>query len=119
MSAQSTTTTKKKIAILGGGVGAMTTAYELTNEPGWKDRYESITVYQMGWRLGGKGASGRGPNGRIEEHGLHVWLGFYNNAFQMIQNAYAELGRPPGAPLATWEDAFKKHEFIVLMQKFK
>lgn len=110
---------KKKIAILGGGVGAMTTAYELTNEPGWKDRYESITVYQMGWRLGGKGASGRGVNGRIEEHGLHVWLGFYNNAFQMIQNAYAELGRPPGAPLATWEDAFKKHEFIVLMQKFK
>lgn len=109
---------KKKIAVLGGGVGAMSTVYYLTNEPDWQQKYD-ITVYQMGWRLGGKGASGRGKDGRIEEHGLHVWLGFYNNAFKMIQNVYGELGRPEGTPLATWEDAFKKHSYIVLAQKFK
>lgn len=94
-------------------MGALTAAFELTSPPDWRDRYETITVYQLGWRLGGKGASGRGVYGRIEEHGLHIWLGFYENAFRLIQRAYQELDRPPGAPLATWEDAFKKHSFIV------
>lgn len=109
---------KKKIAVLGGGMGSLTTVFELTNEPNWQARYD-ITVYQLGWRLGGKGASGRGPNGRIEEHGLHVWMGFYDNAFRVIRAAYKELGRPPGTPLATWEEAFKKHSFIVVDENIK
>lgn len=108
----------KKIAVLGGGCGSMAAAFALTEKPGWKDEYE-ITVYQMGWRLGGKGASGRGPNGRIEEHGLHIWLGFYDNAFGVMQRAYKEMGRPVGAPLRDWQDAFKKHSFIVLEEKTK
>lgn len=105
----------KKIAILGGGVSAMTAAFYLTDQPGWQSQYD-ITVYQMGWRLGGKGASGRNAavGERIEEHGLHIWFGFYQNAFKTIQSAYALLGRPPGAPLATWEDAFKpQHSFAL------
>jgi uncharacterized protein with NAD-binding domain and iron-sulfur cluster len=104
---------KKKVVILGGGTASLSTAFELTNRPDWRDRFESITVYQMGWRLGGKGASGRGENDRIEEHGLHIWMGWYANAFKMIQRVYQELGRPPGTPLATWDQAFKKHGFIV------
>ena len=94
----------KKVAILGGGAAALTVAYELTNVADWKDRYESITVYQMGWRLGGKGASGRGLYGRIEEHGLHIWMGWYANAFAMMRAVYEELGRPKDAPLARWDD---------------
>ena len=43
---------------------------------------------------------------RTEEHGLHVWSGFYENAFTVIQRVYRALGRPPGAPLATWTEAF-------------
>lgn len=107
----------EKIAILGGGVGSMTTAYYLTNQPGWQNKYD-ITVYQMGWRIGGKGASGRNAEygQRIEEHGLHIWFGFYENAFAMIREAYAALGRPAGAPLATWQDAFKPHDFVVLSE---
>jgi uncharacterized protein with NAD-binding domain and iron-sulfur cluster len=105
-----------KVAVLGGGVGAMTTAFELTRTPELRARYD-VTVYQMGWRVGGKGASGRNPDQgqRIEEHGLHIWLGFYENAFTVMKEAYAEMDRPPGAPLRTWEDAFKKHSYIVLM----
>lgn len=110
---------KSKIAILGGGVGSMVTAVQLTNDPDWKDHFSSITVYQMGWRLGGKGASGRGKYDRIEEHGLHVWMGFYENAFKAIKTVYEELDRPKDTPLATWEDAFKKHDSIVLMEQFK
>jgi uncharacterized protein with NAD-binding domain and iron-sulfur cluster len=109
---------KQKIAVLGGGMGSLTTVFELTNLPDWRERYE-ITVYQLGWRLGGKGASGRGANGRIEEHGLHVWMGFYDNAFRVIRAAYKEMGRAPGSPLATWEDAFKKHSFIVIGEQIK
>jgi uncharacterized protein with NAD-binding domain and iron-sulfur cluster len=63
---------REKIVILGGGMAALTTAFELTNAKDWQERFESITVYQLGWRLGGKGASGRGPHARIEEHGLHL-----------------------------------------------
>lgn len=108
----------EKIAILGGGVGAMTAAFHLTEQPGWASRYD-ITVYQMGWRLGGKGASGRNPayGQRIEEHGLHIWFGFYENAFAMIRKAYDALERPPGAPLRTWQDAFKPHDFIALAEE--
>src|SRR4249920_1138264 len=106
--------TPKKLVILGGGTSSLTVAYALTLQPDWRDRYESITVYQQGWRLGGKGASGRGENGRIEEHGLHVWMGWYQNSFAMIRQVYEELGRPEGAPLAKWDDAFKRHGFIDL-----
>ena len=98
----------QKIAVLGGGAGALTTVYELTNVPDWQSHYE-ITVYQMGWRLGGKGASGRNRNAanRIEEHGFHIWWGFYDNAFRTIQRCYSELKRPLDKPLATWNEAFK------------
>ena len=109
--------TRERIAILGGGVGAMTCAYWLTTVEGWQDRYE-IDVYQMGWRLGGKGASGRNADleQRIEEHGLHIWFGFYDNAFTTMRGIYGELGRAPGAPLATWEDAFKPHDYVCLAE---
>jgi uncharacterized protein with NAD-binding domain and iron-sulfur cluster len=94
-----------KVAVIGGGCAAMTAAFELT-QPHHEGRF-AVTVYQQGWRLGGKGASGRGPNGRIEEHGLHIWLGFYENAFALMRAAYDELGRDPRAcPIATWRDAF-------------
>ncbi|SHN09349.1 Acetoacetate decarboxylase (ADC) [Duganella sacchari] len=108
----------QKIAILGGGVGAMTTAYYLSDQPGWQNNYD-ITVYQQGWRLGGKGASGRNAKlgQRIEEHGLHIWFGFYANAFKMIKAAYASLDRPAGAPLATWRDAFKQHDYVALSEQ--
>lgn len=109
---------RKKIVILGGGVGAMAAAFALTDQPGWQERYD-VTLYQLGWRLGGKGASGRNPSSgqRIEEHGLHIWLGFYENAFAMIQRCYDELGRKPGEPLATWQEAFKPHSLVVFEEQ--
>lgn len=88
-------------------MGGLSAAWRLS-EPGWRDRFESITVYQRGWRLGGKGASSRGVHGRIEEHGLHIWLGYYENAFRLLRECYAELDRPrsdPDCPIATWDRA--------------
>lgn len=98
---------RRRIAILGGGAGSMTAAYYLSNTPELRERFD-VTVYQIGWRLGGKGANGRRADAgqRIEEHGLHVWGGFYANAFRTMRACYADLNRPAGAPLATVEDAF-------------
>jgi uncharacterized protein with NAD-binding domain and iron-sulfur cluster len=105
-----------KVVILGGGVAGMTTAFELTGE-GWRDRFESVTVYQYGWRLGGKGASGRGVHGRIEEHGLHIWLGFYENAFRMLRECYEELGRDPATcPITTIEAAFERASTFIVQE---
>jgi uncharacterized protein with NAD-binding domain and iron-sulfur cluster len=109
----------QKIAIIGGGVGAITAAFAMTEAEDWQSKYE-ITLYQLGWRLGGKGASGRNmdKSGRIEEHGLHVWAGFYDNAFRAMRLCYAELARRglrnPDAPLGTIEAAFKplNHFFL-------
>lgn len=84
----------KRIAVLGGGVGGCAAAYWLTH-PDQGGRYE-VTLFQTGWRLGGKGASGRNqsPDGHhcSEEHGLHVWFGFYQTAFRMLHDAYALMG---------------------------
>jgi uncharacterized protein with NAD-binding domain and iron-sulfur cluster len=104
----------KKIAILGGGIGALAAAYKLTTQPDWETRFD-ITVYQMGWRLGGKGASSRNQdNGdRIEEHGLHVWAGFYENAFGLMRAAYA--GRPAcDSPIQSVAQAFLPQGHVIL-----
>ena len=42
---------KVRVAILGGGVGAMTAAFALTEIDKAGENYE-ITVHQLGWRLG-------------------------------------------------------------------
>jgi hypothetical protein len=107
-----------RVAVLGGGAGAIAAAFELTATPELRARHH-VTVYQPGWRLGGKCASGRNAaqHQRIEEHGLHVLFGFYDNAFDIVQRAYAELKRDPDAPLATWEKAFTPcHDLVFLDQ---
>jgi uncharacterized protein with NAD-binding domain and iron-sulfur cluster len=94
-----------KVAVVGGGCASIAAAFELTR-PELRGKYE-VTVYQLGFRLGGKGASGRGPADRIEEHGLHLWMGFYENAFRLMRECYRELGRDPAAcRIADWTDAF-------------
>lgn len=91
----------------------MTAAWELT-QPQLAGQFE-VTVYQLGWRLGGKGASGRGVGGRIEEHGLHLWMGHYDNAFRLMRQCYRELGREPAIhPIATWRDAFVPDRYVGL-----
>jgi uncharacterized protein with NAD-binding domain and iron-sulfur cluster len=111
--------TKIRVAVLGGGVAALTTAFELTSTEALRAKYD-VTIYQLGWRLGGKGASGRNRAiaNRIEEHGLHVWMGFYENAFHVMRAAYAELDRKPNQPLSTWQEAFHQHSYIVLEEPF-
>src|SRR5689334_1287106 len=94
---------KKKIAVLGGGAASLFAVWDLVKTD--PNSYE-ITVYQMGWRLGGKCASGRRMTGppRIEEHGLHVMFGFYENVFRVVREAY--LRAYPNEQTSYWRRFF-------------
>jgi uncharacterized protein with NAD-binding domain and iron-sulfur cluster len=109
---------QRRIAILGGGMAGLTAAFELTATPALRERHR-VTLYQPGFRLGGKGASGRNQRAsmRIEEHGLHVWGGYYENAFHVIRRCYGELGRRAGEPLATFGEAFQRKSFLTLAER--
>jgi uncharacterized protein with NAD-binding domain and iron-sulfur cluster len=95
---------KTRVAIIGGGCGGVAAAFWLSS-PELEGRVD-VPVYSRGWRLGGKGASGRAntPDHRIEEHGLHLWLGCYHRAFQMMRLCYAEQRAP--RPFTMLSDAF-------------
>lgn len=98
----------------------MTAAFELTNSKALREQHE-VTIYQLGWRLGGKGASGRNPvDGAelIQEHGLHILMGCYENSFRMLRQCYKELNRPRGTPLRTIRDALKPHSSVDAEQQF-
>lgn len=105
----------RKLAVFGGGLGSLSAVFALTEQPNWRERFD-ITVYQIGWRLGGKARSGRNlkAHARSESYGHHVWYGWYDNAFALVRKVYAEQRRPPGAPLATWKEAFKPCDHLVL-----
>ncbi len=109
---------KIKVAILGGGPSSLTTAYWLSSTPALRERYD-LHVYQMGWRLGGKGASGRGVYNRIEEHGLHILFGCYYNFFSMMREVYGSIERPPSCPVTTFNQAFYPHSFAVIEHFFQ
>ena len=107
--------TKQKISILGGGPAALSAAFEITESPNWEEKYE-ITVHQLGWRLGGKCATGRGPNERIQEHGIHGFLGSYYNALPLMKRVFDALDREPGTPMATFEEAFVPENFVLMWE---
>lgn len=94
-----------RVAILGGGMGGLAAAWELSKDP-----EVEVTIYQRGWRLGGKGASGAdvvSGDWRIEEHGLHILMGFYRNAFRILGECYDEVragGAWPHAELPALDD---------------
>ena len=105
---------KTRVSILGGGLSGLVTAFNLT-APEQQGRYE-VTIYQLGWRLGGKCATGRNADvhQRIQEHGLHVFMGQYDNAFGMVQALYAEAAHPP---FADWREGFTQTPAMSLMEQ--
>ena len=108
--------TKTRVAILGGGLSGVVAAFYLS-APEQRGRYD-ITIYQLGWRLGGKCATGRNPDHgeRIQEHGLHVFMGAYQNAFKMVQEAYGEA---KNLYFKTWDKAFTRVDRLTLMDREK
>ncbi len=86
---------RPRIAIVGAGPAGLSAALHLTDpvrQPNWRDRYE-VHIYQMGWRAGGKGATGRNPHAheRVEEHGIHLFGNFYFNSTRMLAGVLDEV----------------------------
>jgi uncharacterized protein with NAD-binding domain and iron-sulfur cluster len=106
---------KKKVVILGGGGGGVSTAFWLSSTPELRERFD-ITLYSRGWRLGGKGASGRNAAAgeRIEEHGLHVMMGCYQNVFHTMRECYGAWKPPADNRIKSWKDAFEPHNSVYM-----
>ncbi|WP_346657355.1 FAD-dependent oxidoreductase [Bradyrhizobium monzae] len=95
---------------MGGGIAGLSAAFELTRTPDLRAKHR-VTVYQMGWRLGGKCASGRDERGRNVEHGLHIWFGYYENAFRLLREVYKEWKPPHGQKIICAEQAVQPQRF--------
>jgi uncharacterized protein with NAD-binding domain and iron-sulfur cluster len=110
--------TKTRVAIIGGGPGGIATAFWLTSTRTLRDRFD-VTLWTRGWRLGGKGATGRNAtqHNRIEEHGLHLWLGFYEDSFRTMRQAFAELGPDAKGIFTSVEQAFSPVYQAAFMQR--
>jgi uncharacterized protein with NAD-binding domain and iron-sulfur cluster len=95
-------------------MSSLAAVFALTSLPGWKERY-AFTIYQHGFRLGGKCASGRNleMDGRIEEHGLHLFFGWYENVFRILRQTYTDLTGDPDA----WKASFIKFDGAVVMHE--
>lgn len=129
--AATTGDTRQRVVILGGGIASLTAAWYLSNTQDLRDRYQ-VEVIQLGWRLGGKLASGRQLPGescgipdddrqtderfgnRNTEHGLHVWFGFYDNAFNLYNGLFDAWDKPADCPWKSWLDAFTPEHFTPL-----
>ena len=109
----------RKLVVLGGGIGSLSAIYAITSQKDWNKDFKSITVFEESWRLGGKGASGRNKDAcfRSEEHGLHIWLGFYDNALRLIDNCYKKLDPKHGHKWRAWDDAFTPLNQVLLFEE--
>lgn len=110
-----------RVAVLGGGMGALAAAAALTDPRNPDARRYALTIYQMGWRLGGKGASGRSLDpachGRIEEHGLHNLFGFYDHTFRLMRGAYEELRARHGVDRGEFMDVVAPESAAVFVEE--
>jgi uncharacterized protein with NAD-binding domain and iron-sulfur cluster len=110
-------TPKRRVVVLGGGPAGVAAAFWLT-APEQQNRYQ-VTLYTQGWRLGGKCASGRNMacSARIEEHGLHLLIGCYENAFATVRACYAAWTPPPASPIQGWQTAFLPQNGVTFMER--
>ena len=109
---------RERVVIVGGGIAGLTCAWHLSRTPELRERYEVELIEARGVP-GGKLASTRDPEQgwRSLEHGLHVWFGFYENAFALVREVHERWRRPEGCPLQTWKDAFRPHSFTPIGRK--
>src|SRR4029078_2028814 len=80
---------KKRAVVLGAGPAGLSAAMALA-----ESGEHEVHVYQMGWRAGGKCATGRDAGHfRTRQNGSHYLFGCYHNAFALIRRAHEVLAQ--------------------------
>lgn len=106
MSTPSRSAGKTRVAILGGGPAGLAAAMSLSATPELRARYD-VTIYQSGWRVGGKCGQGRkGPANRIEINGTHYLFGAYDAVFDLARQVFAELEAAGDTRFGTYASQF-------------
>ncbi len=105
---------KRHVAILGAGPAGLAAAFALSRTSALRERYD-VTIYQAGWRAGGKSATGRATYSgyRIEQNGSHYLFGCYGNAFALVREAYEVLDEKGDLGFGTYRDQFVPRTLIV------
>lgn len=110
---------KQKVAILGAGPGGLSAAFGLSATPELREKYD-ITIYQVGWRAGGKCSSGRaGPENRIEQNGTHYLFGCYDNTVQIARTVYGELKEEGVEEFGDFKTALLPRDLLALKHEFR
>lgn len=108
---------RKRVAILGAGPAGLATALALAKT----DRFD-VHVYQMGWRAGGKCATGRDlPDLRSRQNGSHYLFGCYHNTFALLREAYEVLERsnhPDAARFGRFQEELESRNLLVGTQRY-
>lgn len=101
-------TARRKVVIVGGGISGLTAAYELSRTADLRAAW-GVEVVEMGHRYGGRLASEFHPEawGRNQEHGLHVWFGFYANTFRLTEDVWRNFPKPDGCPWQGLDDLLR------------
>jgi uncharacterized protein with NAD-binding domain and iron-sulfur cluster len=110
---------KRKIAILGAGPAGLTAAIALTDTPELREKHE-VTIYQMGWRAGGKFGTGRvPPHNWVNLNGTHYLFGGYANGLATVRHVFEELNRLGDMSYGTFEDNLIPINFLVFKHEWK
>ena len=109
---------RQRVAVLGAGPAGLAAAFALA-ETGKYD----VHVYQMGWRAGGKCATGREPeNHRALQNGSHYLFGSYFNSFDLIRRAHEIIAGSPESDkhmFGTFEGDFIARNLLVGKEIYK
>jgi hypothetical protein len=108
---------RRAVAVLGAGPAGLAAAFELART----GRYD-VHVYQVGWRAGGKCATGRDlDHKRARQNGSHYLFGCYHNAFSLIREAHAiidERGDPNDDRFGSFKNDFVSRNLLVGWQRY-
>jgi uncharacterized protein with NAD-binding domain and iron-sulfur cluster len=110
---------KKRIVVLGAGPAGLAAAFGLSDNAEQRAKYD-VTVYQMGWRAGGKCSTGRAhPELRVEQNGTHYLFGCYDACFDIAKRSFDELGSLGITEFGTYEEAFLPRNLLVFTHRFR
>lgn len=107
-----------RVAIVGAGPAALATAFDLTETAELRQRFQ-VTIYEQGFRAGGKCAGlRRPPFNTIEQNGTHYLFGCYDNAFDLARRAYGELQAAGERGFGSFEAQFIARHRMVFRHQF-